>query len=63
MAIHPDSSFPLMVSDQAEVISIYLELMHERAAGRPEFAATDPMGPLTDSRNSWSPHHGMPDME
>lgn len=30
MAMHPDSSFPLLASDQAEVIRIFLELMRER---------------------------------
>lgn len=29
MAIHPDSSFPLLVRDQAEVIQIFIELMRE----------------------------------
>jgi nitrogen-specific signal transduction histidine kinase len=32
MAMHPDPSIPLLASDQAEVIQIFLELMLERAA-------------------------------
>lgn len=55
MAILNDSSFPLLVSDQAEVIAIYLGLMHERVLGRSEFSATDPLGPLNDAGNSRSP--------
>ena len=59
MAIHPDSSFPLLVSDQAEVISIYLELMHERVLGKSEFAATDPMGPRTDAHKNPGQRPGL----
>ncbi len=29
MAIHPNSNFPLLASDQADVIRIFLELMGE----------------------------------
>lgn len=29
MAIHPDSSFPLLIRDQAEVIRIFLELKRD----------------------------------
>ena len=36
MAIHPDSSFPLLASDQADVIRIFIELMRE--GDRPEQA-------------------------
>jgi hypothetical protein len=52
MAIHPDSNFPLRMSDQAEVISIFLSLMHEshRAEQPFDFSASEPIGPVNDTR-------------
>ena len=57
MSIHPDSNFPLLAGDQAEVIQIFLELMiHGDRAGRAPEATTDqPVGPLNDSSDSWVP--------
>jgi len=57
MAIHPDSNFPLLASDQSDVIRIFLELMKESDhAGRaPEFTTNQPVGPRNDSSGSWLP--------
>ena len=57
MAIHPESSFPLLARDQAEVIRIYLELMRERdRSGRaPEVTMNQPLRRLNDRDRSWSP--------
>lgn len=64
MAIHPSSSFPLLVSDQAEVIRIYLELLRDRQrAGRP---AEDTILRSRPSRNDFhhaSPPREMPDLD
>jgi hypothetical protein len=52
MANHPNSSFPLLESDQAEVIRLFLDLMCKghHAEGVSEAATTKkPVGP---SRNS-----------
>jgi hypothetical protein len=52
--MHPDSSFPLLATDQAEVIRIFLELMHEReSAEHPSEVTTQrPPSPRTD-RGGW----------
>ncbi len=57
MASHPVSSFPLLASDQADVIRIYLELMHERdRSGNPSEVTEDqPLGPPKGSDYSWFP--------
>lgn len=64
MAIHPDSSFPLLVSDQAEVISIYLQLRHERdlAESPAESSASEAIAPWNRFRDSRSPRE-LPDHE
>ena len=53
MAMHPDSSFPLLASDQAEVIRIFLDLMREREqVERPSEVASH--RPRTgDERRGW----------
>jgi hypothetical protein len=41
MTVHPNSSFPLLASDQADVIRIFLDLMREGGlAGRVHETAT-----------------------
>lgn len=56
MAMHPSSSFPLLPSDQAEVIRIYLDLMLERyGPGRETVAANTPVGPLNGSNRFRQP--------
>jgi hypothetical protein len=57
MASHPVSSFPLLASDQADVIRIYLELMQERArAGSASDVKEDqPLGSPDASDPSWFP--------
>jgi hypothetical protein len=52
MSIHPNSNFPLLASDQVDVIRIFLELMREGDhAGRvPEATTTKtPLGPRSES--------------
>ena len=52
MANHPISNFPLLASDQADVIRIFLELMREsNHVGRVSEATTTnkPLGPRRDS--------------
>ena len=46
MAIHPISSFPLLASDQADVIRIFLELMREQepAGGASDNASSETLG-------------------
>jgi hypothetical protein len=54
MANHPNSSFPLLESDQAEVIRIFLELMCEshRNEGVSEATTTKkPFGACRDSND------------
>jgi hypothetical protein len=51
MSIHPNSSFPLLASDQADVIRIFLELMREgdHAERVPEATTNKkPLGPRTE---------------
>lgn len=57
MASHPVSSFPLMASDQADVIRIYLELMQERArtGSASEVPEDQPLGPHDATDHSWFP--------
>jgi hypothetical protein len=52
MMIDPTSSFPLLASDQADVMRIFLELMAERrspTARISEVAIDKPLGPRNDS--------------
>jgi hypothetical protein len=52
MSIHPNPSFPLLASDQAEVIRIFLELMREGDhTGRVSEATPTkkPLGPRSES--------------
>jgi hypothetical protein len=52
MMIDPTSRFPLLISDQAEVMRIFLELMSERTNPAQHFSefATDKLhGPRSDS--------------
>jgi len=54
MSIHPDSSFPLLASDQADVIHMFLELMEEAShSGTVSEVTTtnDPLGPGNDSQD------------
>lgn len=55
MAIH--SNMFIRVSDQAEVIQMFLDLMIERdrAGGPREIAANPPAGPHSDSHESFFP--------
>jgi hypothetical protein len=57
MSIQPNSNFPLLASDQADVIQIFLELMIERdRAGHASEATTNqPVGPRNDSDGSLFP--------
>lgn len=57
MAIHPDSSFPLRPSDQADVIRIFLELMRARhpAEHTSEVTTNRPLGPYRGSDRSSFP--------
>jgi hypothetical protein len=57
MSIHPSSSFPLLASDQADVIQIFLELMldGDRAGRGSEVTTNQPMGPRDDSNGSLFP--------
>ncbi|MFZ0301444.1 MAG: hypothetical protein WAL75_02115 [Terracidiphilus sp.] len=59
MIIQPNSSFPLLASDQAEVIQIFLELMQERGgpAHGPEVRrVTRPLASPNQSLDSKPPH-------
>ncbi len=51
MSIHPNSSVPLLPSDQADVIRIFLELMSTGDRTTTE----EPVGPRNDSSDSWYP--------
>ena len=58
MSIHPESSFPLLAGDQADVIRIFLELMAEgdRVERASELTATPKrVGPRNDSDDRWLP--------
>ncbi|MGA3049250.1 MAG: hypothetical protein ABSD67_21645 [Terracidiphilus sp.] len=57
MTIQPNSNFPLLASDQADVIQIFLELMIERdrAGQAPEVTTNQPVGRRNDSDNSLFP--------
>lgn len=59
MIIQPNPSFPLLASDQAEVIQIFLELMQERSgpAHGPEVKkVTGPLASRNKSLDSKPPH-------
>lgn len=51
MSIHPNSSFPLLASDQADVIQIFLQLMSEKVQSGllPEPTALQGFGFSSDS--------------
>ena len=54
MANHPNSSFPLLESDQAEVIRIFLQLMCEGHLAEDVSEATmakKQLGPRSDSKD------------
>lgn len=55
MENHPISSFPLLPSDQADVIRIFLELMREgdRAERASQAARTEPLKPRNDFDPLW----------
>ncbi len=58
MSIHPNSSVPLLPSDQADVIRIFLELMREGncPASMSEGPITKkPLGPTNNSKDRWFP--------
>lgn len=52
MAVNPNFGFPLLATDQADVIRIFLELVTEagnRAGHASEIATDEPLGPRSDS--------------
>lgn len=53
MSIHPNSSFPLLASDQADVIRIFLDLMskNERAEHSAGSTSSQPVGPRNESND------------
>ena len=55
MAIHPN--FPVLESDQADVIQIFLNLMIERERDglAPEATANEPAGTCNESNDTWFP--------
>ena len=57
MSMNSSFSFPLLASDQADVIRIFIDLMSERdrAERRSEVKANQPAGSHDDSGNLWSP--------
>lgn len=62
MPIQPNSSFPLLASDQADVIRIFLELMAEgNHAERvsDERATNNPLEPRNDSNDSCFPREQL----
>lgn len=64
MSIHPDSSFPLLASDQADVIQIFLELMSDgdRSWRASEVTTNRPAGQCNDINDSWFQGE-LPDLE
>jgi len=64
MAIHPNPSFPLLPSDQADVIRIFLQLMRERypSSKVPEVAANHPSVSRNGSNRPWFPGD-LPDLD
>jgi hypothetical protein len=64
VAIHPSSSFPLRVSDQADVIRIYLELLRDRyrAGHTIEDLSFSPLTARNDSRVA-PPSQQLPDLD
>ena len=64
MAIHPDSRFPVIASDQADVIRVFLDLMseRERAERAPRDNGKQPVGPGSDSYDGWTQGQ-LPDFE
>lgn len=57
MASHPVSSFPLLASDQADVIRLYIELMQERAhmESASEVPEDQTLGSHDATDHSWFP--------
>jgi len=53
MSIHPDTSFPLLASDQADVIRIFLDLMSQgdRTGVASDVTSNSQPGPRNDSRS------------
>lgn len=64
MSIHPISSFPLLASDQADVIRIFLELMSDQDPSGLESEVTinKPLGSRSDSDRSRFPGE-LPDLQ
>jgi len=64
MAIHPSSSFPLRVRDQADVIRIYLDLLRDRyrAGHTIEDLSFSPVTSRNDFHRAWPPHD-LPDLD
>jgi hypothetical protein len=48
MPIHPIAGFPLRISDQADIIEIYLDLIRQANLSAP--------GSPPDPRQPWQPH-------
>ncbi len=57
MDTHPIPSFPLLASDQADVIRIFLELMRngDRIGHASEVTVNKPLELRNDSGHSWFP--------
>lgn len=57
MPIHPIAGFPLRISDQADIIEIYLDLIRQAdlPAPRPDADLDQPWQPYLDSSAGWSP--------
>jgi hypothetical protein len=47
MAIYSNPSFPILASDQADVIRLFIDLMRDanRTSGAPQLVATNPVTP------------------
>ena len=57
MSIHPDSSFPLLAGDQADVIRIFLDLMSkgDRSRAPSEVTSHQSVGARKDPNDSSFP--------
>jgi len=55
MRIHPSPNFPLLASDQADVIRIYLELMRDWNGTEPAATTEGASGRLQDSHDAGYP--------
>lgn len=58
MSIQPISDFPLLPSDQADVIEIFLDLMRN---AEPDATANQPVEPRSNASGLW-PQGDLPDL-